>query len=37
MKKKRVLHGVEIFDAKVLIAGGKGAERDVEIFDITRN
>jgi hypothetical protein len=37
MKKKRVLHGVEIFDDKVLIAGGKGAETDVEIFDITRN
>jgi hypothetical protein len=37
MKKKRVAHGVEIFNDKVLIAGGKGAETDVEIFDITRN
>jgi hypothetical protein len=37
MKKERFYHGVEIFDDKVLIAGGKGAETDVEIFDITRN
>ncbi len=37
MKKKRVFHGVELFDKKVLIAGGKGAETDVEIFDIAGN
>ena len=37
MKKKRVLHGAELFDDKVLIAGGKGTEADVEMFDITRN
>ena len=37
MKKKRVFHGVELFDDKVLIAGGDGAETDVEIFDIARN
>jgi hypothetical protein len=37
MKKKRAAHGVELFHDKVLIAGGKGAENDVEIFDITRN
>jgi hypothetical protein len=37
MKKERVAHGVEIFDDKVLIAGGKEAETDVEIFDITKN
>ena len=37
MKKKRVLHGAELFDDKVLIAGGKGTETDVEIFNITRN
>ena len=37
MKKKRAFHGVEIFNDKVLIAGGKEAETDVEIFDITRN
>ena len=37
MKKERVLHGAELFDDKVLIAGGKGREADVEIFDITRN
>ena len=37
MKKERTCHGVEIFDDKVLIAGGKEAETDVEIFDITRN
>ena len=35
MKKKRADHGVELFDNKVLIAGGKGAETDVEVFDIT--
>jgi hypothetical protein len=28
---------VELFDDKVLIAGGDGAETDVEIFDIARN
>jgi hypothetical protein len=28
---------VELFGSKVLIAGGKGAETDVEIFDIARN
>ena len=37
MKKKRVFHGVELFDDKVLIAGGFGTETDVEIFDIARN
>jgi hypothetical protein len=37
MKKERTCHGVEVFDDKVLIAGGQGAETDVEIFDITRN
>jgi hypothetical protein len=37
MKKKRMCHGVELFDDKVLIAGGDGAETDVEIFDIARN
>ena len=37
MKKKRVFHGVELFDDKVLIAGGVGAETDVEVFDIARN
>ena len=37
MKKKRALHGVELFADKVLIAGGIGAETDVEIFDIARN
>ena len=37
MKKKRMLHGAELFDDKVLIAGGKGTEADVEMFDITRN
>ena len=37
MKKKRAGHGVELFDDKVLIAGGKDKEADVEIFDITRN
>ena len=37
MKKKRAFHGVELFDDKVLIAGGVGTEADVEIFDITRN
>jgi hypothetical protein len=37
MKKKRAFHGLELFDDKVLIAGGDGAETDVEIFDIARN
>ncbi|CAB4034059.1 E3 ubiquitin- ligase NRDP1 [Paramuricea clavata] len=37
MKKKRLSHGVELFYDKVLIAGGIGAEIDVEIFDIARN
>jgi hypothetical protein len=37
MKKKRAYHAVELFDDKVLIAGGDGAETDVEIFDIARN
>jgi hypothetical protein len=37
MKKKRAFHGVELFDDKVLIAGGDGAETDVEIFDIAKN
>ncbi|CAB4043895.1 E3 ubiquitin- ligase NRDP1 [Paramuricea clavata] len=37
MKKKRAFHGVEFFNDKVLIAGGVGAETDVEIFDIARN
>ena len=37
MKKKRAVHGAELFGDNVLIAGGEGAEADVEIFDITRN
>jgi hypothetical protein len=37
MKKKRVFHGVELFDDKVLIAGGIGAQTYVERFDIRRN
>ncbi|CAB4017445.1 E3 ubiquitin- ligase NRDP1 isoform X1 [Paramuricea clavata] len=37
MKKKRIFHGVELFDDKVLIAGGEETETDVEIFDIARN
>ena len=37
MKKKRMLHGAELFDDKVLIVGGIDTEADVEIFDITRN
>ena len=37
MKKKRVGHGAELFDDKVLIAGGYDTEADVEMFDITRN
>ena len=37
MKKKRAFHGAELFDDKVLIAGGICTETDVEIFDITRN
>ena len=37
MKRKRRFHAAELFDDKVLIAGGVGAEADVEIFDITRN
>ena len=37
MKKERASHGAELFDDKVLIAGGVGTEADVETFDITRN
>jgi hypothetical protein len=37
MKNKRVFHGVQLFDDRVVIAGGDGAETDVEIFDIARN
>ena len=37
MKKKRALHGVELFGNKVLIAGGVEAKTDVEIFDIARS
>ena len=37
MKKKRAFHAAELFDDKVLIAGGINTEADVEIFDITRN
>ena len=37
MKKKRAFHAAELFDDKVLIAGGVNTEADVEIFDITRN
>ena len=37
MKKERAFHAAELFDDKVLIAGGIGWEADVEIFDITRN
>ena len=36
-KKYRFAHGVELFDDKVLIAGGQGGKTDVEIFDIRRN
>ena len=37
MKKKRAFHAAELFDDKVLIAGGVDTEADVEIFDVTRN
>ena len=37
MNKPRFAHGVELFNDKVLIAGGRGKKTDVEIFDITRN
>ena len=37
MKKERAGHGAELFEDKVLIAGGEDTEVDVEIFDITRN
>ena len=37
MKKKRAFHAAELFDDKVLIAGGIDTKADVEIFDITRN
>ena len=37
MKKKRAFHGVELFHDKILIAGGRRAKTDVELFDITRN
>ena len=37
MKKKRVFHAAELFDDKVLIAGGVGTKADVEIFGIKRN
>ena len=37
MKKGRAAHGVELFDYKILIAGGVGTETDVEVFDITKN
>ena len=37
MKKKRAYHAAELFNDKVLIAGGVHAEADVEIFDITKN
>ena len=37
MKKERAGHGAELFDDKVLIAGGNDTEADVEMFDITRN
>ena len=37
MKKKRACHAAELFDDKVLIAGGVDVEADVEMFDITRN
>ena len=37
MKKERAFHGVELFDNKVLIAGGVGAETDVDVFDTTKN
>jgi hypothetical protein len=37
MKKRRADHGVELFDNKVLIAGGQEAESDVEVFDTGRN
>ncbi|XP_028413343.1 kelch-like protein 34 [Dendronephthya gigantea] len=37
MKKFRANHGVELFDDKVLIAGGQRAGTGVEIFDIARS
>ena len=37
MKKSRAYHAVELFDDKVLIAGGEDAESDVEVFDIPTN
>ena len=37
MKKARAFHGVELFDDKVLIAGGLRTETDVEVFDIAKN
>ena len=37
MKKERAFHAAELFDDKVLIAGGLKTEADVEIYDITRN
>ena len=37
MKNKRVMHAVELFDDKVLIAGGKHTESAVEVFDIPIN
>ena len=37
MKKERAFHAAELFDDKVLIAGGVNTEADVEIFDIPRN
>ena len=37
MKKERAGHGAELFDDKVLIAGGGDTEADVEMFDVTRN
>ena len=37
MKKERSGHGAELFDDKVLIAGGRDTEADVEMFDITKN
>ena len=37
MKKNRAFHGAELFDDKVLIAGGVDTKADVEIFDITKN
>ena len=37
MMKKRVFHAVELFDGKVLIAGGYKVGTNVELYDIAKN